>query len=70
MKVYIDTHEVIIFEGATVADAVLSYSKVSYKKVIGGKLLVIDCFGNPTEADGLLTDGQVLKLRRKPVNKL
>jgi len=67
LKVHINKHEVTIFEGANVGDAVLSYSERSYKKVMAGNLLVIDCFGNPTEPDGKLADGQVFRLQKKSV---
>ena len=65
MKVFINKHEVIIFEGAHIGDAVLSYSARSFKKVMDGTLLVVDCFGNPTEPDGKLTEGQTIRLKAK-----
>ena len=67
MKVFINKQEVTIFEGANVGDAVLSYSKRSYKKIMDGNLIIIDSFGNITEPDGKLKEGQVIRIKKKAI---
>jgi hypothetical protein len=64
MKVYINKHEVAIFQGARVIDAILSYSRRSYHQVKNGTLRVVDCFGNRTEPDGPVRDGQEFSLKK------
>jgi hypothetical protein len=63
MIVYINRKQVTIFNGAAVRDAILSYSRHSYKRVANGNLVVIDSYGNRTETDGLLKDGQSIFLK-------
>jgi hypothetical protein len=65
MKVFINRHEVTIFNGATVGDAIRSYSSRSYRLACNEKLVVLDCFGNKTELDGSLKDGQEIRLMKK-----
>jgi hypothetical protein len=69
VKVYINKREVTIFEGAHVADAVLRFSLSSYTKFLKGELRIIDSFGNHTEPDGPLTDGQDLRLMKSTPEK-
>jgi len=67
MIVCINDKEITIFKGARLADAVLSYSKHSYKMVKSGYLAIFDRFGFLTEADGPALEGQhfFLKVIRK-----
>jgi hypothetical protein len=64
MKVYINDKEVHIFSGACIRDALLAHSPRSIKLVATGKLSVFDRFGNRTEIDGPLIDGQRLTLKK------
>lgn len=64
MKVTLNKSEIILFKGAKVADLVLAYSTRSYKMLLSGKLCVYDRFGNLTEADGPVYEGQVFFLKR------
>jgi hypothetical protein len=64
MTVTLNNNTVMIFKGATVADMVLAYSQRSYKMLKAGKLRVFDRFGNLTEADGPVYNGQVFFLKR------
>lgn len=64
MIVTLNNNEVRIFKGATIADMVLAYSQRSYKMFKTGKLCVHDRFGNLTEADGPVYEGQVFFLKR------
>jgi hypothetical protein len=65
MKVYIDNKEVHIFSGARIRDALLAFSPHMLRMVLAGNLSVSDRFGNPTEVDGPLIDGQRLTLTKK-----
>lgn len=58
MKVFINKRPVIIFKGATLADAVLAYSPRSFKLLLNGYLSIFDRFGNLTEHDGPVQEGQ------------
>jgi len=64
VKVVINNREVVIFSGATVADAIRAYSRRLSKMMEKGKFRVFDQFGNQTEADGELTEGQKLFLKK------
>jgi len=64
MKVILNKSEIIIFKGATISDLVLAYSERSYKMLKNGKLCVFDRFGNLTEADGPIYEGQMFFLKR------
>ena len=64
MKVTINDTEISIFQGARIRDALLAYSPRSLRMVIAGTLSVIDRFGNLTEPDGPITEGQQLTLKR------
>jgi len=64
MKVTLNTSEIIIFKGATISDLVLAYSERSYKMLKNGKLCVFDRFGNLTENDGPVYEGQLFFLKR------
>ena len=63
VKVIINNQDVTIFNGARVRDAVLAYSKESYKLLRASKLTVRDRHGNITEADGSLSEGQIIFLQ-------
>lgn len=64
MKVTLNKSEIIIFKGATISDMVLAYSERSHKMLKSGKLCVFDRFGNLTENDGPVYDGQLFFLKR------
>ena len=64
MKVIINKSEISIFRGATISDLVLAYSERSHKMLKNGKLCVYDRFGNITEPDGPVYDGQMFFLKR------
>ena len=64
MKVTLNKSEITIFKGAKISDLVLAYSERSYKMLITGKLTVFDRFGNLTEIDGPVYEGQVFVLKR------
>jgi hypothetical protein len=65
VKIVINNREVVIFSGATVADAVRAYSRRSSKLLENGKFRVFDQYGNQTEVDGELTEGQKLFLKKR-----
>jgi hypothetical protein len=60
-----NNREVVIFSGATVADAVRAYSRRSAKLLEKGTFRVFDQYGNQTESDGELTEGQKLFLKKR-----
>jgi hypothetical protein len=62
VKVFVNSQEVIIFAGARVCDAVLAYSKASYKMLTRGTLTAADHLGNITANDGPLGEGQIIVL--------
>ena len=64
MTVFINDSKIEIFRGALVMDAVRCYSMRSSKRVVSGALLIVDRFGNKTGADGELTEGQKLYLKK------
>ncbi len=64
MKVILNNTELNIFKGATLNDLVLMYSERSYKMLKNNKLCIFDRFGNLTEPDGPVYEGQVFFLRR------
>jgi hypothetical protein len=64
MKVTLNNNEIIIFKGATVSEMVLAYSARSHKMLKNGKLCVFDRFGNLTEPDGPVYEGQLFYLKR------
>jgi hypothetical protein len=67
MRVYINRKVVDIFQGATLGDVVLAYSKRCFKMVMSGYLDVYDRFGYLTSVDGAVSDGQhfTLKVAKK-----
>ncbi len=64
MKVILNNTELNIFKGATLNDLVLMYSERSYKMLKNNKLCIYDRFGNMTEPDGPVYEGQVFFLKR------
>jgi hypothetical protein len=64
MKVTLNNNEIIIFKGATISEMVLAYSLRSHKMFKNGKLCVYDRFGNLTEPDGPVYEGQLFYLKR------
>lgn len=65
MIVLINHREIPVFAGATIQDALLAYSRRSYKLVMNGYLVVKDRFGNRIELDGALREGQQIYLTKK-----
>ena len=63
MKVSINGKEIIVFRGARIGDAVLSYSPPLYTMLLAGQVSVYDRFGNLVEPDGPLHEGQILTLK-------
>ena len=66
MKIYINNKELRVFQGARIRDAILACSPRLLHLVLAGKLAVHDRFGNRTELDGPLIEGQRLTLKRIP----
>lgn len=64
MIIYINNNKVEVFSGARVKDAVLAYSRKSYTMMLNEKLLAFDRFGNLTDTDGPLIEGQKLTLKK------
>jgi hypothetical protein len=64
MKVTLNKNIITIFKGATISDMVLAYSERSFKMLKNGKLCVYDRFGNLTEPDGPVYEGQLFFLKR------
>jgi hypothetical protein len=64
MKVILNNNSITIFKGATISDMVLAYSERSFKMLKNGKLCVYDRFGNLTEPDGPVYEGQCFFLKR------
>jgi hypothetical protein len=64
MKVTLNNNEIILFKGATISEMVLVYSVRSHKMLKSGKLCVYDRFGNLTETDGPVYEGQLFFLKR------
>jgi hypothetical protein len=64
MKVTLNNSVIIIFKGATISEMVLAYSARSHKMLKSGKLCVFDRFGNLTEPDGPVYEGQLFYLKR------
>lgn len=67
MKVYIDNHLVTIADGARVKDAVLAFSKDSYRSLLAGRISVVDSFGNLTGPDGPASENQHFTLAETPL---
>jgi len=65
MTVFINKIPVTIFKGALIRDVILSYSIRSYKMLQNGYLCIYDRFGNLTEPDGPVKEGQHFKLKVK-----
>ena len=64
MTVYINDKEITLFKGARLNDALNAYSAGSLKSVLAGELIIVDRFGNTTEPDGPVTEGQKFSLKR------
>ncbi|MBK7212346.1 MAG: hypothetical protein IPH88_03400 [Bacteroidales bacterium] len=60
MLVYLDQKEIQVFRGARLMDALLAFSPKLFDKVVNGDCLILDRFGNITELDGPLREGQKL----------
>ncbi len=66
MRIFINEKEIVLFRGATLKEAILTYSKVSYKKTESGYLGIYDRFGFLTEPDGPVYEGQHFFLKVIP----
>jgi len=58
MKAFVNKQEIEVFRGATVADLVLAFSESDWKLLKEGRISVYDHYGNLTEADGPIIEGQ------------
>ncbi len=58
MKVFINNSGVSVFKGATLMDAVHSYSGRTARLLKSGYFSIFDRFGNLTETDGPVAEGQ------------
>ncbi len=58
MTLFINNKPVTIFAGATLEMVVLRYSRRSHSLLKSGYLGLYDRFGNPTEPDGPVSEGQ------------
>ncbi|WP_408954414.1 hypothetical protein [Natroniella sp. ANB-PHB2] len=65
MKVNVNGEEIRIFERARVEDAVRKYSLADYKKVIDGKKIVQDQYGNQAMLTGELAGNEELTIKTK-----
>jgi len=65
MKVYINHIEIQTFNGARLSDALLRYSKDSYKQLMAKQIWLEDEHGNAMESDGRLWDGIQLFIKTK-----
>lgn len=63
MIVFINEKKISVFKGATLADAVLAYSKENFMKLQDGSLGIFDRFGFLTESDGPAIEGQHYSLK-------
>lgn len=63
MKVYINSKELQIFEGARLQDAVLLYSKDEYQRLLREEIELLDRRGNGMDIDGQLWDGASLLIK-------
>ena len=63
LKVVVNGQEIVIFRGARVQDAVRAFSEESCRLLMKGVLIAFDRFGNRTDPDGELSEGQVINLK-------
>jgi hypothetical protein len=64
MKAYLNNKEIEIFRGATIHELLMAYSLRSTRMVKEGKWLVIDRFGNQTETDAPVSEGQHFMIKQ------
>jgi hypothetical protein len=62
MKIFVNDKEIVLFQGAKVKDAILSFDKNILKKI--SLYEVSDKYGNQTEIDGALQDGSKLFIKK------
>ncbi len=65
MEVFINQTSVNIFKGACLSDAVLRYSKETYKLLMNNQVWLEDERGNSMDADGRLWEGIQLFIKHK-----
>jgi hypothetical protein len=61
MKVFVNERELILFQGAKVKDAVLSFDKRILREI--SQYEILDRYGNQTEIDGALQEGSQLFIK-------
>ncbi|MDR1581761.1 MAG: hypothetical protein LBS55_00635 [Prevotellaceae bacterium] len=62
MKVFVNDREITLFEGAKVRDAVLSFDKRILHEI--SLYEILDKYGNQTDIDGALQDGNKLFIKK------
>jgi len=60
----VNNHPVQIFRGALAGDAILAYSRHSFRRLLKGSLGIFDRFGNKTSPDGALKEGSSIYLKK------
>ena len=65
MTLFVNEKEIILFDGATVSDALRKYNDSAVNKVKKGNAEVLDAYGNKVELSGALSEGSRLFLRNK-----
>ena len=65
MTLFVNEKEIILFDGATVSDALRKYNDSAVNKVKKGNAYVLDTYGNNIGLSGALTEGSRLFLRDK-----
>ncbi|MDR1055111.1 MAG: hypothetical protein LBL90_04660 [Prevotellaceae bacterium] len=68
MKLFVNEKEIILFEGATVTDALRMYNATALDDVKAGKAEVLDAYGNIVALDGALYEGNRLFFRKQKTN--
>jgi len=68
MIVHINKRELVVFQGARLGDVVRIYSRRSLHMVMNGHYAVFDRFGNLTELDGPVRQGQIFTIKRIKFN--
>lgn len=65
MKIFINDEELVIFNGATVLNALRAYYAKHNKKLPAILPVVKDAYGNSVATDGELTEGNHLYIKSK-----
>ncbi|MDR2027540.1 MAG: hypothetical protein LBQ01_08285 [Prevotellaceae bacterium] len=67
MKVFVNEKEIILFRGAKVKDAVLSFDRTVMRRIAMYEIL--DIYGNPTDIDGALQENSRLTVKLKNIQQ-